>query len=385
MKFFHLSDLHIGKQLYHYNRIEEQRYILAQVAELAKQQQPDAVLIAGDIYDTPVPSAEAVGVFDEFLTTLACNLTKSKICIIAGNHDGARRLDFASSILEKQNVLIAGTVPLSPEEKLKKTCIYDEYGETWIYLLPFVKPSYVRALFQEEVPSYHDAVQMLLAREEIDCSKRNILVSHQFYTFSGKEPQICDSEVRLVGGIENVDSVVLESFDYAALGHLHRKQSAGETKNRYCGTLLPYSVSEADDKKSVTMVELKEKGSAPIITEFFIPPLFPVQKLTGRLEQILNAASEEMRQNYVSITLTDEVECYQPKEQLEEVFDHILEIKIDNERTKSLLAFSEKEVEHLEPYEAFLQFFQEMNVRELTPQEDNVIREIINSEKEKML
>lgn len=382
MKFFHLSDLHIGKQLHHYNLIPEQRDILGRIVALAENEQPDAILIAGDIYDTPVPSAEAVSVFDAFLTALN-NLTPAvTICVIAGNHDSAKRIDFASGILAKHRVVIAGMPPTVPEEKLKKVCISDSYGEVCIYLLPFVKPSFVRNLTEEEIQTYDDAVGLVIERESIDPEKRNIIISHQFYTAEGKEPETSDSEIRMVGGIENVDVSVLEPFDYAALGHIHRKQKIGHEKNFYCGTPLQYSVSEAGDEKTVTMVELLEKGSKPCITELPLEPLRRVRKLTGHLEEILEAASKENCHDYVSITLTDEVEAYQPKEKLEQVYDHILEIKIDNERTRKILEFSEDETESLDPYEAFLKFFSEMNGRSLTEREDTVLRMVLNGERE---
>jgi exonuclease SbcD len=186
----------------------------------------------------------------------------------------------------------------------------------------------------------------------------------------------------MVGGIENVDTAVLEPFDYAALGHIHRKQKIGRVQNRYCGTPLQYSVSEAGDEKTVTMVELLEKGSEPHITELPLTPMRRVRKMIGHLDEILNAAAEDNGHDYVSITLTDEVEAYQPKEKLEQVYDHILEIKIDNERTRKILEFSEEEVESLDPYDAFVTFFQEMNGRVMTEDEDNVIRTVINGEKE---
>ena len=221
------------------------------------------------------------------------------------------------------------------------------------------------------------AVRKLIEREEIDTSRRNVILTHQFYTASGVEPQTCDSEIAVVGGIENVDIAALEPFDYAALGHIHRAQKMGNAKNRYCGTPLAYSVSEAGEEKSVTVVTLKEKGSEPEIMTLPLMPLRKVRKLTGNLETILDQATEEMREDYVSITLTDEVEAYQPKEQLEEKFDHILEIRIDNARTRKLMELTEQKVEDLNPYEAFCAFFLEMNQREMTEEEDKILRSVL--------
>lgn len=380
MKFFHLSDLHIGKQLHRYHMSEEQRQILHQIVGMAQEEQPDAVILAGDIYDSPVPSAEAVSIFDDFLTQLCERVPQTTIFIIAGNHDSAKRLDFASSILAKHRVYIAGMPPVTPEEFIKRVTLEDAHGKVDFYLLPFVKPGYVRHVFQEEVPSYDAAVRMLLAREEIDGRKRNVLVSHQFYTAGGKAPETCDSEVRFVGGIENVDVAALEAFDYAALGHIHRPQKMGQEYYRYCGTPLQYSISEAGEEKSVTVVELGEKGSAPLVRKLPLKPLRNVRKMTGTLREILDGVTEENRHDFVSITLTDEVEAYQPKERLEEQFDHILEIRIDNARTRKLLNLEDEELAELDPYEAFGIFFAEMNGREMTEQEDAMLRQVINQE-----
>lgn len=383
MKLLHISDLHIGKQLHHYSMLAEQRDILAQVVAHAEKEKPDAVLIAGDIYDTPVPSAEAVAVFDEFLTNLCAVEPQIAVCMIAGNHDSAKRIDFASAILEKHQVHIAGLPPVREEQFLKKVTLEDSHGKTNIYLLPFVKPAYVRKLFEEEESlSYDTAVKKLIEREEIHPEERNILVSHQFYTMSGAEPETCDSEVRLVGGIENVDAKILEQFDYAALGHIHKCQKIGREENRYCGTLLQYSVSEAMDEKSLLMVELKDKGAAPILTKLPLHPMRRVRKFIGGIEEILAMAAKENCHDFVSITLTDEVEAYHPKERLEEQYDHILEIKIDNARTRKLLEFSEVETERLEPYEAFMSFFKEMNGRDMTEEESILMQEIVNGQKE---
>lgn len=382
MKLFHLSDLHIGKQLHRYNMSAEQREILGQIVELAEREKPEVVILAGDIYDSPVPSAEAVSIFDDFLTELCDIEPQITVLIIAGNHDSAKRLDFASSILAKHRIHIAGMPPVHPEDFIDRVTLTDEYGKVDFYLLPFVKPSYVRNLFPEEALNYDTAVKKLIERETIDRTRRNVIISHQFYTAGGAEPLTCDSEVRFVGGIENVDVAALEPFDYAALGHIHRPQRIGREVYRYCGTPLPYSVSEAGETKRVTVVELTAKGDAPMLRELPLTPMRRVRKLTGTLQEILSTANEENRHDFVSITLTDEVEAYQPKERLEEQFDHILEIRIDNARTRKLLDFSGEEMETLEPYAAFCRFFEEMNGREMTEREDALMRQVLSEEME---
>lgn len=382
MKLFHLSDLHIGKQMHRYNLSEEQRAVLGQIVSLAQKERPDAVLIAGDIYDGAVPSAEAVSIFDEFLTALCAIEPQIAVFIIAGNHDSAKRLDFASDILSRNKVYIAGMPPVREDERIMRVTLTDEYGPVDFYLLPFVKPGYVRHLFTEEVTGYDMAVKKLIAREEIDESRRNVLLSHQFYTAGKKEPVISDSEVHYVGGIENVDVSALSPFDYAALGHIHRAQQIGGASYRYCGTPLQYSVSEADDAKRVTVVELLEKGEKPLVRELPLHPMRRVRKLSGTLPEIMDKAGEGVCHDFVSITLTDDVEAYQPKEQLEERFDHILEIRIDNARTRKLMEYTEETLVEINPYEAFERFFLAMNGREMTAEEKEMMREVIARETE---
>ena len=377
MKFIHLSDLHIGKQLHHYSLLEEQRELLGQIVSHVKKEQPDAVVIAGDIYDTTVPSAEAIAVFDEFLSELDALEQRLTICIIAGNHDSAKRLDYASQILAKHDIHIVGMPPVTAEEGIKKVGLADMYGEVNFYLLPFVKPAFVKKLFPEEALSFSEAVKRLLEREEIDETKRNVLVSHQFYAGGGESPVTSDSEVHVVGGIDNVDVGVLRAFDYAALGHIHRAQKITAEKNRYAGTIFPYSVSEADEEKFVAMVELGEKGEDPQVVK--LPLVLPrkVRKLRGTMDEVLALTGGEVCPDYVSITLTDDVEVSHPREILEEKYERILEIRIDNARTRKLIELGEIEMENLAPYEAFCNFFAELNGREMTGAEDALLREVL--------
>lgn len=377
MRFIHLSDLHIGKQLHHYSLLEEQRELLGQIVAHVKKEKPEAVLIAGDVYDTTVPSAEAITVFDDFLSELDALEQKLTICIIAGNHDSAKRLDYASQILAKNAIHIVGMPPMTAEEGMKKVQVQDAHGEVVFYLLPFVKPGYLKKVFPDESLSFSDAVKRLLEREALDVTKRNVLVSHQFYAGGGTSPVTSDSEVHVVGGIDNVDVTVLEAFDYAALGHIHRGQRIGAEKNRYPGTIFPYSVSEADEQKFVTMVELGEKGTEPQIIELPLALPRQVRKLRGTMEEVLALTEGEVCHDYVSITLTDEVEANHPREILEEKYDHILEIRIDNARTRKLLELGDVEMENLAPYEAFCNFFAELNGRELTEAEDALLKEVL--------
>lgn len=377
MKFFHLSDLHIGKQLHHFSLKEDQRAVFAQIIENVKKEMPEAVLISGDIYDSTVPSAESVAVFDEFLTDLCAIEPAVSVCIIAGNHDSGRRLAYANRILHASRVYIAGLPPMTEDEHLQKVILEDVYGKVDIYLLPFTKPAHVRQIGDGSAASYQEAVQVLLSREEIDTSRRNVILSHQFYVAQSAMPKQCDSEVHTVGGLDQVDIGVLDAFDYAALGHIHRPQKMGRESVRYCGTPLPYSVSEASDRKSITMVTLKEKGTAPVIEEIPLIPLHPVRKLMGTLHEILEKADAGQSEDYVSITLTDDIDPYYPKERLEEIYHRILELRIDNARTRKILDFTETETEIMHPKEAFRAFFEEMHGRHMTEEEMQKMEEII--------
>ena len=382
MKFFHLSDLHIGRQLHHYNLREDQEKILGEVIDYAELIHPDSIIIAGDIYDKSVPSAEAVSMFDEFLTALSAIEPAIPVLIISGNHDSAERLQYASGILKKHQIHLAGIAPRTPEEYIEKVTLTDEYGEVNFYLLPFLKPAYVRRVFDEEIPeTYSEAVRCLIEREKIDfCNRRNVLISHQFYT--GKDnPQTCDSETFSVGGIDNIDIGCVKEFDYVALGHLHGEQNVGMSHIRYCGTLLKYSVSESSHHKSLSVVTLKEKGTSPQIELLPLHPLRDVQKKRGQLEEILKQAEEKEKDDYNSITLTDEVEPYKPKEQLEKVFSHILEVRVDNTRTRNKLQELDEELTIKDPLESFADFYQEMQGKEMGEEEQEIMMQILEEAK----
>lgn len=384
MKFFHLSDLHIGKQLHRYNLKEDQQVILKEVITYAKELRPDAIVIAGDIYDKSVPSAEAVNVFDEFLTDLSEITPEIPILIISGNHDSPDRLKYASEILKRHHIYLAGNVPERPEEHIEKVTLHDAYGEVDFYLLPFMKPAYVKNIFVDGTPeTYSDAVKEIIKREKIAYKdKRNVLVSHQFYVGEKAEsPETCDSEVFSVGGIDNVDIGSVKEFDYVALGHLHGAQCIGKPEIRYCGTLLKYSVSESTQNKSLTVVTLKAKGEKPEIENYPLHPLRDVRKKKGTLDEIIKEAQETEKDDYISITLTDEIDPYKPKEQLERIFSHILEIRVDNQRTRTKLKEMDEELVMKDPFTSFAEFYKEMQGREMNGEEETIMKEIFDKAK----
>lgn len=380
MRFFHLSDLHIGKQLNHYSLKEDQEHILGEIIEYAGKLHPDAVVIAGDIYDKPVPSAEAVTLFDDFLTRLAKIRPQIPVMIISGNHDSADRLRYAAGILKEEKIYLAGSVPQKEEEHIEKVALKDEWGEVNFFLLPFLKPAYVRRLFEENPPeTYSDAVNRLIKRENINFKdERNVLISHQFYMGSYL-PETCDSETISIGGLDQIDITGVEPFDYVALGHLHGKQKVKDEHIRYCGTPLKYSVSEASHTKALTVVTLGEKGKSVKIEEYPLHPLRDVRKITGKLKEILK--EERSPEDYVSITLTDETDPYHPKEQLETVFSKILEVRIDNTRTRTKWMEAEELVLKT-PEENFADFFEKMQGRTMDPEEETLILQILEEARE---
>lgn len=380
MKFFHLSDLHIGKQLHLYSLKEDQERILKEIVSYVKDRKPQAIVIAGDIYDKSVPSAEAVAVFNGFLKEVweqGC-----EVLLVSGNHDSPERLDFGSFLLEKQGVHIGGLPPVCKEDHIKKISLQDEWGEVFIWLLPFIKPGYVRGVFpEEEISSYTDAVKKLLEREEICWSDRNILVCHQFFTDSGKEPVRSQSETLYVGGVGNVEISAVEQFDYVAMGHIHKEQKIRKEQFRYCGTPLKYSISESQDKKYLTEVTIGEKGTPPKIEKLPLHPLRDVKCFSGTLKELLECGCDD----YVSITLTDEVLPYQPREQLMRVFPKLLEIKVENSVTKKQMEeLGETQVIET-PAEMFEKFYEEIHGYSLSEKGRGILGQILECAQEDKL
>lgn len=377
MKFFHLSDLHFGKQLHGYDLYNEQHSFILQLRNYLKSEKPDAVLVSGDIYDKAVPAGSAVSLLDEFLMALEDVV----VLIIAGNHDSAERLRYGKSFLEKHNIHISVLPPQEEKVKLKKIVLQDKYGDVNFYMLPFLKPGMVRHFMPDEAAQGEQAViAKLLASEDIDYLGRNVILTHQFYINGSAAPIRCDSELRPVsaGGTDAVDISVLKGFDYAALGHIHSAQCIGEERFRYCGTPLKYSVSEASQDKSITVVSIGAKTDGVHIRTLPVKAECDVIKLRGSLKEVIAASNEQNRRDYASITLTDDDIPDMVKEQLEPYFENILEVIVDNKRTRQILNEYEADFKELTPYEAFEAFFKEVSGRVMDEQEDKLIREIID-------
>ena len=400
MKLFHLSDLHIGKLLCGYSLKENQERVLSQIVAYAQEEHPDAILICGDIYDKSAPSGEAYVMFDRFLEALSEIRPRIPVFIIAGNHDSPERLSYASAFLEKHSIYLSVFPPVREDEYLKKITLEDEYGPVDFYLLPFLKPGYLRPLLPEgSAFSYEEAVRFLLSREKIDSGRRNVILSHQFYTAGQSEPEICDSEiaVAMAGGLDKIDISVLDAFDYAALGHLHGSQKVGRMSARYCGTPYKYSVSEEHHHKAVTVVELGKKGEEPQLRFLPLSGLQDVRRLRGTLEEVLAAAESAapspsagqssvsgVCHDFVSVTITDEQEPYRIRERLEERYDHLLELRVDNARTRARMAESGTENDPApEPMEAFRQFYETVNHTPLPEEGERIMKRLIREIQEK--
>lgn len=383
MKIFHISDLHIGKHLHMHNLAQDQAYILHEIVEKAKEYRPDTIVVAGDIYDKSIPSGEAYRLFDTFLDELAQIEPVIPVLIIAGNHDHAERLQYASGFMERHQIYISVMPPQAEEEYLKKITLTDEHGEVDFYLFPFTKPGYVRNLLgNAQELTYESAYAGVLAREQIEESKRNVLVAHQFFITQGQKTQTCDSEQLslLVGGIDAIDTSVVSAFDYVAAGHIHGAQNLAQGKVRYCGTPLKYSVSEEKHHKSITMITLGKKGTEPLLELIPLEPLRDVRRIKGTLAELLSQVNGK-QEDYVSITLTDEKEPYRPKDSLDEVYTHILEIALDNSRTRAIRnsIYEQEEESQMQksPLEEFRDFYEMMQQQPLSAIEEQALAEIM--------
>ena len=373
MKFIHLSDLHLGKRLHEVNLLEDQAYILQQILEITRQEAPQAVVIAGDVYDKSVPSVEAVQLLDSFLSQLAKERVPT--LVLSGNHDSPERIAFGSRLMQ------ASGIYLSPvyQGTVSPIVLEDAFGKVNFYLLPFVKPAQVRRFFPEKtIESYTDAMAAAIEQMGIDRAQRNVLVCHQFVTGA----QRSDSEDISVGGLDNVDASALEGFDYAALGHIHRSQCVERETIRYCGTPLKYSFSEADQAKSVTVVELGEKGTPAIIRTVPLTPKHDLREIRGSYLEVTAKVNYENTdtQDYLHITLTDEEDIPDAMGKLRVIYPNLLKLDYDNRRTRSTNEVTgARQVEQKSPLELFEEFYQLQNNQPFTPQQRALVKEIMES------
>ena len=366
MKIIHLSDLHIGKKLREISLAEDQHYILGKILEIISQEQPDCVIIAGDVYDRSAPPAEAVAMFDDFVTALAG--MERPVMIISGNHDSPERIAFGSRIMEKRGVYFSPVY----SGKVTPVTLEDDCGQVDFWLMPFVRPANVRPFFEEEqIQNYTDALSTAIGAMELDSSRRNVLVAHQFVTGAST----CESEEISVGGTENVDAAVFAPFDYVALGHIHNSQNiGGDPSIRYFGTPLKYSFSESRRSKSVTVVELGEKGQLDV-REVELRPLRDVRELRGSFEEI---SSQQYSEDFLHITITDEEETPDALGKLRIRFPNLLLLDYDNKRTRAIGTVTDAaDIQDKSPQEPFGEFYRMRNGQEMTAEQSSFMEKLI--------
>lgn len=368
MRLLHISDLHLGKRVNEYSMLDDQAYILEQILEISEQEKVEGVLIAGDVYDKPVPPAEAVRLLDELLSSFADR--KIPVFFISGNHDSKERLSFGAELFKKGNVYIAS------EGFYEKINWKDEWGEIDFWMMPFLKPAQVRMVWPEkEIVTYTEAVRAVIEEMNPDPEKRNILIAHQFVSGASR----CESEEVVIGGLDQVDASVLECFDYVALGHLHRPQSVGRETVRYCGTPLKYSFSEIHDKKSVTVVDVGKKGQVDV-KEVELVPLRDMKELKGTYLELTSRSFYERQEknSYYHITLTDEEDVLDAISKLRMIYPNLMKLDYDNVRVRSQARYDEiDEVEKKSPEEIVDDFYQLVNGTPLSEKQKKMVAEIL--------
>ena len=370
MKFLHLSDLHLGKKVSEFPLLEDQEYILKEILHIVDEEKPDGVLIAGDVYDKSVPSAEAVKLLDWFLNALTER--GPAVLMISGNHDSSERLAFASSLLRKSRVYISPVY----QGDVRPVTLRDEYGEADVFLLPFLKPGHMRAWFPEEqIESFTDAVECAVRHMEIDTARRNVLVTHQFVTGA----ECSGSEELSVGGSENVDLSVFSPFDYVALGHIHGAQNLDGGRVRYCGTPLKYSIAEANHRKSVTIVELGKKGERTV-RAIPLSPMRDMLDLKGTYEEVTERKFYQNldRNAYIRITLTDENDIPDAAGKLRVIYPNLMSIGYDNARVRGGGENIDAEaVDKLSPLELFSAFYEQQNGSKLSEEQERYLAGLV--------
>ena len=371
MKLLHTSDLHLGLRMGEYSLIEDQRYILDQIINIATKQGVDYLIIAGDVYDKAIPSAEAVSLFDYFLTALS--RASVKVLLISGNHDSAERLAFASALIEDSGVRISPVFSGGIEPIVDR----DQHGEVRFYLLPFIKPASVRRFYPDCTElSYTEAVKLVVDGMKLNTDIRNILVTHQFVTGATRS----ESEEISVGGTDNVDSSVFSDFDYVALGHIHSPQCCGKETVNYSGTPLKYSLSEVNDKKSVTLVELFEKGRVQI-NRIPLTPLRDLSLIKGSYNEITARSFYDGRGitgDYLGVCLTDELDVPDAISKLRVIYKNLVKLWYENSRTANMQKLCDQEDGlSRDPMELFEEFYRLRNGNDMTEAQHAYMKSVI--------
>ena len=365
MRFFHISDLHLGKRLRERSLLDDQEFILEQILTLAERESPDAVLISGDVYDRSTPSEEAVRLLDRFLVALSRRGIRA--AVISGNHDSAERLSFGGRLMEQSGVTLA---PVWNGETVRVR-LEDAFGPVELWLLPYLRLGQIRRAFPDrELADLTGGLRAVIEAMRLDPSVRNVLLAHQFVTGALRS----DSETVFVGGEENVEAAVFAPFDYVALGHIHSPQSVGSETVRYCGTPLKYSLSEEGQQKSVTVVELGAKGSVQVRT-LPLRPLRELRELRGSFEELLRGDASE---DYIYLCLTDEQELPDAMARLQAVYPNAMNLRYDNRRTARYQAVGAAQTELTQtPLELFAQLYRLQNNAELSPEQQELLEQLI--------
>lgn len=378
MKFFHLSDLHLGRRIYEFSLIDDQKYILKEILRRTDEEHPDAVVIAGDIYDRAVPSAEAVELFDRFL----CALAKRRIPVLAisGNHDSPERIAFGADLMTPSGVF------LSPVYNgyVEPVSLSDSFGAVNFYLLPFIKPANVRRFYPEEaIESYTDALRCAVEHMNVDPSARNVLVTHQFVTGGIRS----DSEDVTVGGTDNVDAAVFDGFDYVALGHLHGAQRIGRETLRYSGTPLKYSFAEKDQIKSITVVKLGAKGNVSV-SSLPLTPRRDMREIRGTYIELTlrDSYAGTDTEDYIHAVLTDENDIPNALARLRSIYPNLMKLDYDNLRTRtSVVIAAEERRRTMTDTELFAEFFEKLNGQKMSAEQSGYVKAVFAALREEML
>ena len=379
MKILHLADLHLGKVIQEQSLLEDQKYMLNEIIKKLQEENVETILISGDVYDRSIPQTDAIDLLDYFLNILIKDL-KKQVFIISGNHDSKERLGFGNKIFENDGLFISSKY----EGKIKKVELQDEYGKLNIYMLPFIKPIEVKKYFNDESLSYDETIKKIIEKEDIDESQRNIILTHQFVTAIGEEVERTESEVLTLGGTDNVDISNYNKFDYVAIGHVHRPQKIGRDTARYAGTMLKYSFSEVNHKKTMPIIDFKEKGNIDIkLVE--LKPLRDMREIKGPIEKLIENYEEENANDYIRAIITNEEPVYDAIGQIRKIYPNVLKLEVQNSKIMSNIEFKTENLQKVKSkseIELFNEFYKFQNNIELNEEQINLIQEIVKEIKE---
>ena len=379
MKILHLADLHLGKVIQEQSLLEDQKYMLNEIIKKLQEENVETILISGDVYDRSIPQTDAIDLLDYFLNILIKDL-KKQVFIISGNHDSKERLGFGNKIFENDGLFISSKY----EGKIKKVELQDEYGKLNIYMLPFIKPIEVKKYFNDESLSYDETIKKIIEKEDIDESQRNIILTHQFVTAIGEQVERTESEVLTLGGTDNVDISNYNKFDYVAIGHVHRPQKIGRDTARYAGTMLKYSFSEVNHKKTMPILDFKEKGNIDIkLVE--LKPLRDMREIKGPIEKLIENYEEENANDYIRAIITNEEPVYDAIGQLRRIYPNVLKLEVQNSKILSNIEFKTENLQKVKSkseVELFNEFYKFQNNIELNEEQINLIQEIVKEIKE---